>query len=262
MQSTNSKIKALIACLAIGSYATTPLCSAQQAVSDPVATPQAAAVQELPAAPEPQIAYDSSSLAQSQEIASLQEEQKPGQKPAEPSLGDLGFSTAQTKADPKMQALLNKRSHMLKVHQKIGMLTLIPMAATLFTGPSAKGEGRNGQTWKAPSQASLDFHAALGGVTTGMYFTTAYYAMFAPKIPGTHHKGPIRLHEALAFIHAPGMIATPILGMMAYNQENNGEKVHGIASAHGAVAAVTITAYAASILAVSWPPKFWHHKSQ
>jgi hypothetical protein len=78
-------------------------------------------------------------------------------------------------------------------------------------------------------------------------------------VPETKRRGAIRYHEALAFIHGPGMIATPILGYMAYKQENAGEKVHGIASAHGAVAWTTVSAYGASIVAVSWPIKlkFW-----
>ncbi len=144
---------------------------------------------------------------------------------------------------------------MLKVHQRLGVITLIPMAATLITGPMVAAKGKNGEPITEPSQANLDFHAALGGATTGMYFTTAYYAMFAPKVPETRRRGAIRYHEALAFIHLPGMIATPILGYMAYKQENAGEKVHGIASAHGAVAWTTVSAYGASIVAVSWPIK-------
>lgn len=202
---------------------------------------------DLPSAPEP----------------AQQQQQQPAQPPAQapanpPSLSDLGFSNEQTKPDPKLQALLDRRTHMLKVHQRLGLITLAPMAATLITGPMASGKGKNGQPFKAPSDANLDFHAALGGVTAAMYFTTAWYAIDAPRIPGTHHRGPIRFHEALAFIHGPGMIATPILGMMAYNQEQNGQHVHGAASAHGPVAGVTIAAYVASMVAVSWPPKFLH----
>jgi hypothetical protein len=47
------------------------------------------------------------------------------------------------------------------------------------------------------------------------------------------------------------MILTPILGAMAYSQKSNGEKVHGIASAHGAVGVVTAGAYGAALLSVS-----------
>lgn len=174
-------------------------------------------------------------------------------EPAQPSLQDLGISSSQTKGNAKEQALLDKRTHMLKVHQTLGLITAIPMVAALITGPQAKAKGRNGQTIKEPTQANLDFHMALGSLTTGLYFTTAYYAMFAPKLPGVKKRGAIRAHEALAWIHGPGMILTPILGIMAYRQESAGEKVHGIASAHGTVAAVTAAAYGASIIAVSWP---------
>ncbi len=179
--------------------------------------------------------------------------------PQEPSLSDLGFSQQQMQSDPKLQALLNKRTEMLKMHQRLGLITAIPMAATLITGPMAKAKGRNGQTIKEPTSANLDFHAALGGTTTALYFTTAYFAIRAPRVPGTQKHGAIRLHEALAFVHGPGMILTPILGAMAFSQEQNGEKVHGIASAHGAVAVTTAIAYGASIVAVSWPIhlKFW-----
>jgi hypothetical protein len=182
----------------------------------------------------------------------------PASKPPEPSLPDL-FPPNQTQANAQLQARLNQRTHMLKVHQTLGLITAIPMVATLFTGPQAKAKGRNGQTITEPTAANLDSHIALGALTTGLYWTTAYYAIFAPKIPGVEPKGPIRLHRDLAWVHGPGMILTGILGIMAYRQENAGEKVHGIASAHGTVAYVTAAAYGASILTVSWPihVKFW-----
>lgn len=170
-----------------------------------------------------------------------------------PSLSDLGFTSSQTQGSAQEQALLNKRTHMLKVHQTLGLITVIPLAATLITGPQAKAKGKNGQTITEPTSANLDFHIALGGLTTGLYWTTAYYAIFAPKIPEVKPRGAIRLHRDLEWVHGPGMILTPILGIMAYKQENAGEKVHGIASYHGTAAYVTAAAYGASIVAVSWP---------
>ena len=219
----------------------------------------AAADAGLPAAPVPNLPESQSAAGQSQPG---QQTPASGQTPASSSslsLGDLGFAPAQTQANAQLQALLNKRTHMLKVHQTLGLITTAPMLATLITGPMAKAKGKNGQPITEPTSANLDFHIALGGVTTGMYWTTAYYAMFAPRIPGVKPKGAIRVHKALVWIHGPGMIATPILGIMAYKQENAGEKVHGIASAHGPVAFVTVGAYCASIVAVSWPIhwKFW-----
>ena len=186
----------------------------------------------------------------------------PTAAPQEPSLSDLGITPQQMQGNPALQARLNKRTHMLKIHQRLGLITALPMAADLITGPMAKVKGRNGQIIQMPTQANVDLHAALGSTTAGLYFSTAYFAIFAPRIPGTKKRGAIRMHEALAFIHGPGMILTPILGAMAFNQEQSGEKPHGIASAHGTVAAVTAIAYGASIVAVSWPIhlKFWEKK--
>jgi len=151
---------------------------------------------------------------------------------------------------------------MLRIHQKLGLFTAIPMTAAVITGPMAKAKGKNGETIHEPTQTNLDVHAALGGLTTAMYFTTAYYSIFAPRVPGNPKHGGIRWHEALAFVHGPGMVLTPILGVMAYNQENSGEKAHGFAAQHGTVAYVTVIAYGASIIAVSWPIhwKFWEKK--
>ncbi len=161
----------------------------------------------------------------------------------EPSLSDLGFPTEETKPDPKMQALLDKRTHMLKIHQRMGLITTAPLLATLLTSINAGG--------KNTSNTDRTVHGILGATTADLYCITAYYAIRAPRVPGTQTKGPIRFHKAMAYIHVPGMILTPILGAMAYSQKNNGEKVHGIASAHGPVAIVTAGAFGAALLSVS-----------
>ena len=159
------------------------------------------------------------------------------------SLQDLGFSSAQTQGNALDQARLDKRSHMLKIHQRLGLIDTVPLLATVILGPGAGG--------KSTSSTDRYAHLALGSVTGDLYFMSAYYAIRAPKIPGTETRGPIRLHKALAWIHGPGMILTPILGAIAFDEKSRGEKVHGIASAHGAVAIVTAAAYGASILSVS-----------
>jgi Carboxypeptidase regulatory-like domain len=183
----------------------------------------------------------------------------PSQTTSAPTLQDLGFTPQQTQANAQMQEMLEKRTHMLKVHQTLGLITAIPMVASVITGPQAKAKGKNGLIITEPTSANLDFHIALGGLTTGLYWTTAYYSIFAPKVPGVKPKGAIRLHRDLEWVHGPGMILTPILGIMAYKQENAGEKAHGIAAQHGTVAYVTAAAYGASIVSISWPIhwKFW-----
>lgn len=163
-----------------------------------------------------------------------------------PSLEDLGFSASEVKGNPQQQALLDRRSHMLQIHQKLGLVTAGTMVAALVVASGAKGHhGLPG----SPSGRNL--HAALGGTTAGLYIASAYFAIRAPKVEGTEAKGPIRLHKSLAYIHGPGMVLTSILGIMAYNQLANGQRVHGIAKLHGPVAIITTGAFGAAILSVS-----------
>jgi hypothetical protein len=166
----------------------------------------------------------------------------PRDKPVKPSLQDLGFQPEQVRADAEAQAKLDKRSHMLKIHQRLGLITLVPLLATIITSNGASGHG---------STSGRNLHGALGLITAGLYITSASYAIRAPKISGMETRGPIRLHKALAWVHGAGMILTPILGALARAQLDRGEKVHGIASAHSAVADVTVAAYAAAIGAVA-----------
>jgi len=212
---------------------------------------------------------DVRSLPDAPRPADNQNSQDQGQKPAQqqqgnqPSLGDLGFTPQQTQANAQLQARLNKRTHMLKVHQTLGLITLAPMIATVAVsgGATPKRSHVPGGPTIEPSSSGVDLHVALGSATIAMYAATAYYAIRAPKIPGVEPRGAIRLHRDLVWIHAPGMVLIPILGSMALNQENQGEKPHGIAAAHGAVAWTTVCAYGASVVAVSWPIhwKFWEH---
>jgi hypothetical protein len=160
-----------------------------------------------------------------------------------PSLKDLGFTPDQTQGSAQDQARLDRRSHMLKTHQRLGLITTAPLIATLIVSSQAGG--------KNSTASGRELHAALGSVTAGMYLTTASFAIFAPRIPGVPTRGPIRVHKVLAWIHGPGMILTPLLGALAYDQRNKGEKVHGIAQAHAPVAVVTGIAYGLAILSVS-----------
>jgi hypothetical protein len=168
-----------------------------------------------------------------------------------PTLGDLGLSPDQTRGDTRQQTLLDRRTHMLKVHQRLGLITVLPVAAACISSIGAPPDhGQYGNT------TSRDIHVGLGGLAVAMYGATAYYAIRAPKASNEPARGGIKLHKYLIYLHAPGMVLTPILGAMAYNQINSGQKVHGIASAHGAVASVTAVSYGAAILAVTWPLHF------
>jgi hypothetical protein len=164
--------------------------------------------------------------------------------PTPPSLGDLGIPADQAQGSAADQARLDRRSHMLKMHQRFGLITLAPLIATIATSGLAGG--------RHPTAMGRDIHGGLGAVTADMYFMTAFYALRAPKIPGTPTRGQIRLHKALAWVHGPGMILTPILGAMAFDQEYKGERVHGIAKIHSDVATVTYVALGLAVVSVSF----------
>ena len=72
-----------------------------------------------------------------------------------PSLSDLGLTPEQTQGNAREQALLDKRTHMLKIHQRMGLITTIPLIATVILGPGAGG--------KSEGTATRDLHVALGG---------------------------------------------------------------------------------------------------
>jgi hypothetical protein len=221
--------------------------------SDPQATELAAKSDPLtlPDAPVP-VVVQSSALDLGEPLSFSSSLQPPAQNPpspnAGPSLGDLGLTPAETEGSAARQALLDKRTQMLKVHQRLGLITVIPVAAACISAIGAPAQhGNYGNT------TSRDIHVALGGVAAAMYGATAYYAIRAPRVSNEPARGGVKWHKYLIYIHAPGMILTPILGAMAFNQINSGQKVHGIASAHGAVATATAISYGAAIVAVSWP---------
>jgi len=50
----------------------------------------------------------------------------PSSSKTEPTLQELGFPAEQTQANAAQQALLDKRTHMLKIHQRMGLITAAP----------------------------------------------------------------------------------------------------------------------------------------
>lgn len=212
----------------------------QQAKSDDLATSFAAAWAGEDDASNPRLLATD---VQNDSASETQSQQAPSNNPQAPTLEDLGLAPSQTQSNPELQARLDRRTHMLKMHQRLALITTIPMIATVATSFGAGG--------RATSSSDRWAHMALGTATTGMYFTSAYFAVFAPRIPGTKARGPIRVHKTLAWVHGTGMILTPILGAIAFDQKSKGERVHGIASAHGPVAIITAGAYGAALLSVS-----------
>jgi hypothetical protein len=88
-------------------------------------------------------------VAQSQSNITADPAQKtapsPSGKPAEPSLEDLGISPSQAKGNAREQALLDRRSHMLKVHQRLGLITIAHAHYFRFRRRKADKPGQPGR---------------------------------------------------------------------------------------------------------------------
>lgn len=246
----------LAASLPIGSFAESaaalPDAPSTVATQSATTSTASASLQSLPLFSAEAPAVLSASVDPQQEQAPQQPQTAP--EAQAPSLSDLGITNKEVQADPDLQARLDRRSHMLKVHQRWGLITLVPMAAacisSIAAGPDPKKGGND--TWR-------DVHLALGATTAVSYGITASYAIRAPRVPHGQTRGAIKLHKILAWVHGPGMIATPILGAMAYNQAADGHKPTGAAAAHGAIATTTVIAYGAALLAVSLPIRMGGH---
>lgn len=139
------------------------------------------------------------------------------------SLDDLGFSKEETRSDPQLQKDLEVRSDMLRIHQTLGLINCVPMVATYTMGLINAGA----------ADPDTDLHMGLGLTTATLYATTACFSVFAPKPKGLKSKGNSELHQVLAVVHGAFMIATPILGGLA-RQEESLETLH-LASATGLV---------------------------
>jgi hypothetical protein len=144
---------------------------------------------------------------------------------AQLSLKDLGMSdtVAVEKQDPKLQFEMKERKSKLKTHEVLGLTTLGAMTATMLTGNTAMDS---------------NVHMYLGITTAALYFTTAYYSLTAPKPSGVIDRGRIKWHKALAWVHLPAMIITPILGYMYKKHEDEGKKHSSLEKQHKTFAGI------------------------
>jgi len=78
---------------------------------------------------------------------------------------------------------------MLKVHQELGLYTLIPIAGACISSAWATPEHHT-----YTSTTSRDVHVAISGVAIGMYGATAYYAIRAPRVADGPTRGGIKIH--------------------------------------------------------------------
>jgi len=171
---------------------------------------------------------------------------------SELSLADLGISATQMQGDPVLQAKLETRTRMLKVHQILGLVTAVPMILTFATGPGDGEGGRTGPNGVVPpprplSHAEVMRHEWLGIGTTVLYATTASFALFAPNPEHREPRGVSRVHRWLAWIHAPLMVAVPILGGYADKYRITHVTRGTIGDVHSLAAGALLVSYGAAI---------------
>jgi hypothetical protein len=165
--------------------------------------------------------------------------------PATLSVEDLGFGADEIKADPQYQKDLEARSDMLQIHQTLGLITAVPMTAEFALGIITAGNVANGST-------DTGLHAALGITTTALYATTAAFAIFAPKPKGLKPSGNTAFHEDLVWVHAPLMVAVPVLGAVINDRVQNHQPVGDLATIHGLLAATLLVSYLTSLTVITF----------
>ena len=113
----------------------------------------------------------------------------PSSNTTAPSLR-IGPDSAAASRSAQDQARLDKRTHMLKIHQRPGLITI-----ACWSPHSLSPQMRRKNTTTLIARC-IWVWAGVGR----LIFYYRYYAIRAPRIPGTETRGPIRLHKAMAWI--------------------------------------------------------------
>lgn len=127
--------------------------------------------------------------------------------------------------DANLEAEATIRHSQLQVHQGLGLATLGAMALTTGWGVYSTNYSN-----LANRSLNQNVHMALGGLTAGLYLSTAGLALTAPKGYDEESEGidSITVHKALGWLHAAGMISTLGLGILT-SIGNMSPVTHGIA---------------------------------
>jgi hypothetical protein len=179
------------------------------------------------------------------EKAGSKDSTKTGKHPITLSVEDLGFAGNEIKADPQAQRDLQARSDMLKIHQTLGLITAIPLTTEFVLGLVTSGNVANGST-------DTGLHAVLGISTAVLYESTALFAILAPKPKGLKPSGNTAFHVDLAWVHAPLMIAVPIVGGILNNRVQNHQPVGDLRDIHGIMAAALVLSYLTSVTVMTF----------
>jgi hypothetical protein len=162
--------------------------------------------------------------------------------------GENGVFRSGELTPQKRKSELNLRRDMLTWHQRLGITTWFLMSATVLAGQVTLNGDRKYRDW----------HSPLADATIIGYSATALLAILAPpplvRRSGEHDT--VFWHKLLAFVHAAGIIALPILannivsrsrfnGVRGQEQFNDAR-----ARAHQVTAYITYAAFTASIITI------------
>jgi hypothetical protein len=134
---------------------------------------------------------------------------------------------------------LSLRRGMLVAHQIGGFVTLGLMASAAYAGQKII-DGNSGYR---------PYHQAFVAGTIATYSMTGLLAVLSP--PPVIRRDEIStttIHKTLAWVHAIGMIVTPILGSMISRRASDTQKEH----IHQLSGCITLTTYTASLITVTF----------
>lgn len=192
-------------------------------------------------------------------------------EPAGPA-GPAGPEGGDGSSDEPSVDLINHRQQMVSLHRPLGIATFATLTVTEVLGLFAAinqrtligpGECRAGGNPILGAEFGCNGLSALHGVfsfaTVTLYATTGIYALSMPD-PERAAEGSsrgatrLRIHKALAWVHAIGMVAMPVLGFIAANpnafgiQDVRGDYAAGFRTAHEFLGFVTWGALGAAMV--------------
>lgn len=169
---------------------------------------------------------------------------------------DLSIINAQVDEKDFSDDLAQKRLDYLDRHKKWGHITMGLMTATVLTGILSRHymgpDKQRTRQEKTHRSKKFIYHMSLGTLTTASYLTTAYQALRAPKISQWEDSTQKSWHKALAYIHLPAMILSPILGALAFKDYHNGQNPKGIAKLHRPITLLGSLAFLGSYLVIQF----------
>jgi len=155
-------------------------------------------------------------------------------------LRDLGIASPLTLEVRKRE--LDVRRTMLTMHQIGGFVTLASMLATVYYGQKYLDNGQRNDR---------NMHQTFVATTIASYSATALLAVLSPP-PLIRREGETStttIHKTLAWIHAAGMIVTPLLGAAIHRR---GASYYDQARYHQIAAYITTAVFAASMIIITF----------